>query len=122
MKLQLKQIGRDGIIRVAADGSITATDIDISKNLFEGILGPSWPQMRVVLDMDKCQYVDSSAIGWLIATNREFKKGGGAVVLYGVQQSVRQVLDLLKVGRVVPIVDDEAAALAVIANGNGGAQ
>jgi anti-anti-sigma factor len=118
MKIHMVNIGKDGVIRLAANGSLMATDFDPDgTNLLQKVLGPNWSQMRLVLDMDKCTYVDSSAIGWLISTQKECRGAGGQVVLHSVQPSVRQVLDLLKVGRVVPLVEDEPAALAVLQNG-----
>jgi hypothetical protein len=50
-----------------------------------------------------------------MASRRECERGGGLVVLHSIQPRVRQVLDLLHVGRAVPIVENEAAALTVIA-------
>jgi anti-anti-sigma factor len=118
MKIQMVSIGKDGLIRLAATGNITSGDFDASGiNPLATVLGPNYAQMRVVLDMSQCTYIDSSAIGWLIKTQKELKAAGGQFVLHSVQPSVRQVLDLLKVGRVVPIVDGEDAATAVMAGG-----
>ena len=119
MKLQLVSIERDGMVKVATQGNVTSADIDATgPNPMEQILGKNWYQSRVLLDMTSSQYIDSSAIGWLIGSSKQLKDGGGVLVVYGVQPAVRQVLDLLKVGRVVPIVEDEHAAKQVA----GGAQ
>lgn len=118
MKLQLLSIGKDGVVRVAVQGSMVAGEFDgTGDNPFQQILGPNWSQMRVILNMEDCTYIDSSAIGWLIASQKAFRSGGGQFVIHGVQPAVRQVLDLLKVGRVVQIVDSEQAASAVLAGG-----
>jgi anti-sigma B factor antagonist len=114
MKLQLMSIERDGMVKIATQGNITSADIDAAgPNPLEQILGKNWFQSRVLLDMGDTQYIDSSAIGWLIGTARHLKDGSGSLVVYGIQPSVRQVLDLLKVGRVVPLVEDETAAKQV---------
>lgn len=116
MKLQLVSIERDGLVKISTQGNITSTDIDAAgPNPLEKILGKNWPQMRVLLDMNETQYIDSSAIGWLIGSGKHLREGGGAFVVYGVQPAVRQVLDLLKVGRVVPLVEDEQTAKQVAA-------
>lgn len=118
MKLQLDSIEKDGVVKIATQGNITSADIDATgPNPMEPILGKNWHQSRVLLDMSNTQYIDSSAIGWLIGTSKQLKDGGGTLVIYGVQPAVRQVLDLLKVGRIVPIVEDEAAAKQVAAGG-----
>lgn len=115
MKLSLVSIEKDGVVRAAADGPITTADFPAeSKNPLEGLLGLNWATMRVVLDMSKVNYIDSSAIGWLIGTVRIVRDGGGTFVIHGVQPSVRQILDVLKVGRVVPTAENEAAARAMV--------
>ena len=114
MKLQLLSIEKDGLVKIATQGNITSADIDAAgPNPMQQILGVNWHQSRVLLDMTDTQYIDSSAIGWMIGTSKQLKDGGGTLTVYGVQPAVRQVLDLLKVGRVVSIVEDEEAAVAV---------
>ena len=114
MKLQLVSIEKNGLVKVATAGNITSADIDpAGNNPLQGVIGANWMQSRVLLDMGETQYADSSAVGWLIGTSKQIKDGSGAFVVYNVQPAVRQVLDLLKVGRVVPIVDDEHAATEV---------
>ncbi len=116
MKLQLVSIEKDGLVKVATAGNITAADIDpAGNNPLQGTIGQNWMQSRVMLDMGETQYIDSSAVGWLIGTSKQIKDASGAFVVYNVQPAVRQVLDLLKVGRVVPIVQDESAAKQVAA-------
>lgn len=120
MKLQLVSIERDGLVKIATQGNITSADIDATgPNPLEPILGKNWHQSRVLLDMADTQYIDSSAIGWLIGSSKQLKDGGGTLVVYGIQPGVRQVLDLLKVGRVVPLVEDEEAAKQVALSSEG---
>jgi anti-anti-sigma factor len=114
MKLQLASIEKDGIVKIATQGNITSADLDSAgPSPMQGIMGANWTQSRVLLDMSDTQYIDSSAIGWLIGTSKQMKQSNGVLVVHSVQPSVRQVLDLLKVGRVVPIVEDEDAARQV---------
>ena len=114
MKLQLVSIEKDGVVKIATQGNITSADLETGgPSPMQGILGQNWAQSRVLLNMGDTQYIDSSAIGWLIGTSKQMKDGGGTLVVHSVQPSVRQVLDLLKVGRVVPIVDDAEAARQV---------
>lgn len=104
MNISLVAIEREGLVKLASSGSITAAAFDPSgRNPLERILGPNWSTMRVILDMKKTTYIDSSAIGWLIATHRSFKEAGGALVIHDVPTNIRQVLDLLQVGRVITI-------------------
>lgn len=118
MKLQMVSIEKDGVIRVAVDGSITSADFEAEgKNPLEAVLGQSWAGTRTLLDLSKTSYIDSSAIGWLISTNRAYRDGGGSFVIHSVQPAVRQILEVLKIARVVPTAADEEAGRKLLCGG-----
>ena len=114
-KLSLVSIDKDAI-RVAAEGPITYESVIAEKNPLANLLGETWSSNRVLLSLDKTHFIDSSAIGWLISTHKEFKASNGKFVVHSIRPPVRQVLDLLKVGKVVCFADNEQAARAM-ANG-----
>jgi len=118
MKLSLAGIERDGFVKLTGEGTITAGDFPADgRNPIEAILGPAWSSFKVLLDMSSVSYIDSSAIGWLIGSVKTFREKGGALAVYHVQPTVKQVLDLLKVGRVVPLCDNELGAREVLGGG-----
>lgn len=109
-KLNLVAI-HDGCACIAATGDITAGDLRANeKNLFESALGAKWAEGKVILDMGKVRFIDSAAIGWLITSQREFKKHGGSLAVYSLDARVRRMLDILKVGQIVALASDEASA------------
>jgi len=118
MKLSLVSIEKEGFVRVGVDGNLVASEIDaVGNNPMQGLLGQTWFNNRVVLDMQKCDYIDSSAIGWFMACQKTFKQNGGQLIVHSIQPAVQQVLDLLKIGKVITIVPDEAAARAMLVQG-----
>jgi len=122
MKLSLVSIEKNGVVRVAAEGNITTQDFQSpdNKNPLEKLLGVTWFTNKVMLNLDRSDYIDSSAIGWLIGSQRAIKEGGGMLVVHSIRPSVRQILDLLKIGKVVPLVADEAEARRLV-SGDGAA-
>lgn len=106
-----------GVALLAAEGEATARDFPVGNSIhFDNLLGPKWDSTLVVLDMDRVNYIDSSAIGWLLSIHKSFRAGGGKIALYNVQPQVRQILELLKIDRVIAIKPDlDAARLAVLA-------
>jgi anti-sigma B factor antagonist len=109
---------QDGIYYLAAEGDFTAQDMPInSRHPFEEFVGPSWGAQKILLDFEQVTYIDSSAIGWLISCHRDFKHAGGLLVLHSVPQMVKQVLDILKVGKIIPLAADEREGRAVLASG-----
>ena len=109
-RLTLTSIDKDGIIRVAAEGPITYEGVITERNPLAALLGETWSSNRVLLNLEKTHFVDSAAVGWLIATHKEFKARGGKLIVHSIRPPVRQVLDLLKVGKMVTFADNEDAA------------
>src|SRR5688500_9988319 len=115
MKLVLLSIEKEGYIRIGSEGSITSDDFTSGgKNPLESIIGPAWASNRVLLDMEKNSYFDPSAIGWLINCHKEFKKSGGVLVVHSIPPKVEQVLNLLKIGKVLPLASNEHTAKALL--------
>lgn len=118
MKLCLISIERDGYVRVATDGPMSAGDfLPDRKNPFEVLLGTNWATHRVLLSLDQTPFIDSSAIGWLIGCQKDFKDAGGSLVVHSVRPAVRQMFDLLKIGRIVSFADNEQRGKAVLMAG-----
>jgi anti-anti-sigma factor len=119
MKLKLVSIERKGYVRVATEGDLTRIDVGRDQanplaNPLEAILGKLWSHNRVLLDCSRTEYLDSSAVGWIIGTNRALREGGGKLILHSIQPAVRQILDVLKVGKAVVFAVDETAAIAAL--------
>ena len=109
--LSLISIDKDGCIRVASTGNLGAGNINFSaKNPLESVLGATWSGNRVILDLSKTDFMDSTAIAWLIATTKQFRTSGGSIAIHSVAPRARQMLDILKIGKVIPIAANEAAA------------
>jgi len=117
MKLMLQQIDKSGVIKLSAAGEITVRDFAAGpKNPMETVLGNNWAANNVMLDLEKINYIDSSAIGWLIDCQRKFKERGGKLVIYSPAPRVRDVIDLLKMRQVLHLEENEAAARAAFNN------
>ena len=116
MIFKLTSVENQGIIHVASDGNLTATDLDLAgKNPLESLLGATWTTNRVLLNLSKTAYLDSSAVAWMIGTNRAFRDGGGKLIVHSLQPAVKQLLDVLKIGQAVSLVDGEEAARTAVA-------
>ena len=114
MKLKLVAIEKAGLVLVAAEDNVVAADFDAQgNNPLAQLLGVAWASNRVLMDFSMVGYIDSSAIGWLISCHRACKEAGGKFVVFSIQPSVQQILDVLKIGKVVSLAADETAARAI---------
>ena len=71
-------------------------------------------QNRAVLDMAKVTYLDSSAIGVIIACSTKLKKAGGQLRLSGVTERVFQILQMTGIDTVIALDADRDAAIAAL--------
>lgn len=122
MNVHLISVEQDGIVRLAAEGAMTASEMaSDERHLLASTVGEQWAGNRVVLSLARTDYIDSTAIGWLLSCKKQFDREGGVFVLHSIPPSVQQIFDMLKVGRVLNLARDEQEALA-IARDNGAGQ
>jgi anti-anti-sigma factor len=121
--LSLVSVDKDGCVRVASRGNITAAEMTPGpRNPLESVIGENWPGNRIILDLSRTDFIDSTVIAWLISTSKQIRTGGGAFAIHSIVPRVRQMLDLLKIGRIIPIVSDENAARKLVTGGQLAAQ
>jgi anti-anti-sigma factor len=114
MKLNVVSIEKE-LVHIQAEGDISSHDFTADgRNPFEAVLGSRWAKHQVLVDMRAVPFLDSSAIGWFMTSRREFERNGGLIVLHSIQPRVRQILDMLRIGKALPLADSEVAALTVV--------
>ena len=115
--LNLISIDRDGLVRVATQGDLTAAGVRPGgRNPLESLLGANWPAHWVLLDLGRTHFLDSAAIGWLLTSQRRLRAGGGGLAVHSAPPRVRQMFDLLRLERALPVFADEAAAREHVMN------
>jgi anti-anti-sigma factor len=100
------------VVRLRCDGDISNVDIQ-SDDPLEKLLGTDGLKRRVLLNLGKVRFLDSSGISWLLIRHKHFQENGGKLVLHDVPPLVRQPLDFMKLSRVLHVAGDEAAARAL---------
>jgi ABC-type transporter Mla MlaB component len=110
--MQMAQVGDEqGIIRVECVGSMTL-DFFLSGGdpLADPLGGTSAYARRVLLNLEKVDFIDSSGVGWLIKWHQRFKKAGGIFVIHSLPPLIRNMLKLLQLDKILELAEDEAAA------------
>lgn len=117
MGLRMVCIDDGSVVRLASDGPITSCNFASAvDNPFQTLLGAAWAKHRILLDLRQTDYIDSSAVGWLLNSHRAFTAGGGRLVLHSLHPKVRRILTTLRVDAVVPLADDEISAQYLLLN------
>jgi anti-sigma B factor antagonist len=77
-----------GCRQIEVEGEL---DLAVVGRLREAIEG-SAPSRRVVIDLGRCEFIDSTAIATIVAAQREFRAEGRKLALCGAGDQVERVL------------------------------
>ena len=99
----LRREDRNGVLLL----SVSATEVDdrnadrLSERLEQAAAGI--PQARVVLNLERIEYLSSAALGVFIAFRQKLDREGGKLRLCGLQPKIAQVFRLTKLDRAFDI-------------------
>jgi len=66
---------------------------------------------KIVLDLSQTKYCDSSGLSAILIANRLCKDTNGEFILSGLQSSVRKMIEIAQLDKVLVIVENKEAAL-----------
>ena len=65
---------------------------------------------KIVVNIECVRYMSSAALGELVSANRQIARSDGRLCLAGPTPEVSEILHITRLGKVIPIYDDLAAA------------
>jgi anti-anti-sigma factor len=110
--MRLTQVSTNEVICLDCEGEISQADFSPGQDPLPERLGPDGFRARVLINLERVEYIDSSGVSWLIVNHKRFREQGGKLVLHSVPPRVDQVFKLLKMHLVLNIQDDAQAARA----------
>jgi anti-sigma B factor antagonist len=69
---------------------------------------------RVVFDLNRLSFIDSSGCGALLTCYKQAQEMGGRVAFCQVREPVRTVLELIRLNRLIPFFDARETAAAAL--------
>jgi anti-anti-sigma factor len=109
MKMSLRSIEGEAI-SLQCEGWITQSQLKPGHDPFVQLCGPRAYSTRVLLDLERTEFIDSSGIGWLMGCHKKFNHEGGCLVLHSLPPMIKGVIELLKLNTVFRLAPDEAEA------------
>ena len=95
---------------LALEGEIDLHESPRVKEQLDPLLARKPP--RVVVDLGRVSYIDSSGLALFIEALQRVQAYGGKLVLCGLGPSVRTIFDIARLDQVFTIFPDKTAALA----------
>lgn len=111
MNIQTEMAGDVAVVSVQQDKLDMSTANDFKKNMAPVIQA----HKKVVLDMNAVSFVDSSGLGAILSCLRELSGAGGDLKLCRVQKRVRVMFELVRMHRILNILNTSEEAVTAFA-------
>jgi anti-anti-sigma factor len=112
MELTVIDSGAD-VLRLALAGRLDAAGTDAVEAAF--IAQVKGASRHVLVDVSQVSFTGSLGIRMLVAAARVATRGGRRLVLVAPQPQVAEVFGIVSLDDLIPVLGDEAAALALLA-------
>jgi len=110
VELHIETSARGAVVVVAITGDV---DIHTAPQVGDRLAGLRADGCTtVVVDLTGVGFLDSSALGVLIAAHQELAEAGGELRLAAARPQVRKVFGITRLAEVIPLFDDVDAACA----------
>lgn len=111
MKIQIKKLDQ-GIHSIELDGDLDFhSSPDLRKELTKLI---DQSVDKVLIDLEKVNYIDSSGLATFVELFQKMKKSGGKLVLFNLAQSVRSVFEIAKLDTIFQLAGTEQEAVTLV--------
>lgn len=109
--MQIAERSKDGYTILDITGDI---DLANSPMMRKALLGEIKEKKtpKVFLNLKSVRYIDSSGIATLVEGLKAARETGARLILYGLSNSVREVMQLSRLQKLFEIYDSEEQALA----------
>ncbi len=109
MQIAARHLDKITIFDITGDIDL-ATSPELRKALLRELRELRMP--RVVLNLKSVRYIDSSGVASLVEGLKASRDVGSRLVLFGLNRTVREVLQLSKLVKIFEIYEDEAQSVA----------
>lgn len=103
-----------GMCHLSLAGKISQTAVDSQSDELARLLGNSHLNQKILVSLEQTDYIDSSGIGWLLATDKKIRDAGGRLVLHSVPLDIQHVFGLMKLNAVLKIAKDKEHANSIV--------
>ena len=106
MQFETEKIGDVVVVKVQTE----VLDAANAKEFRTGITPILEADAKIVFDMSPVNFLDSSGCGTILSCLRQQNSAGGDLKMFGLQQSVRTLFELIRLHRIIDIFNtrDEA--------------
>lgn len=107
--MEVKSVQLEEIVIFTVDGEINISTSPELKKQFE-----KKPSKKVVVNLERVTYIDSSGLATLVEMLKKTRSQGGALGLSGMSEKVKSLFEITKLDKLFSIFPSQDEALAKI--------
>jgi anti-sigma B factor antagonist len=111
MKARVRRLGSAAVLKLSGKIAIGSGSDELTDSVLDLLEDGC---LRIVLDLERVSYVDSSGLGTIVACRKSALDKGAEVVLLKPVGKVFDLLQLTGLWEILPVFSDEGEALAVV--------
>ena len=104
--MDVKSFEKDGVLVFQVNGEINISTSPELKKQFE-----KQPLKKIVVDLEKVNYIDSSGLATLVEILKKTKTQGGSLGLSGLSDKVKSLFEITKLDKLFVILHTQAEAV-----------
>lgn len=105
--MDVKTSQQDGVTIVQINGEINISTSPSLKKIFE-----KEASKKIVVDLEKVSYIDSSGLATLVEVLKRARSQGGALGLAGMSDKVRSLFEITKLDKLFSIFPNQQEAVS----------
>ena len=105
--MEVKSMERDGVMVFQVNGEINISTSPDLKKQFE-----KQPSKKIVVDLEKVSYIDSSGLATLVEILKKTKLQGGSLGLAGMSDKVRSLFEITKLDKLFLVFKSQDEAVS----------
>ena len=107
--MEVKSFQAEGVLVFQVTGEINLSTSPALKKQFE-----QQPSKKIVVNLEKVHYVDSSGLAALVEILKKTKSQGGSLALTGLSDKVRSLFEITKLDKLFSVFADQTEAVSRI--------
>ena len=107
--MDIKSFEKEGVWVFQVNGEINISTSPELKKQFE-----KQPSKKVVVDLEKVNYIDSSGLATLVEILKKTKMQGGSLALAGMSDKVKSLFEITKLDKLFQITRNQEEAVSKV--------
>ena len=104
----------DNICHLSLSGKISQIVVDSCQDQLIQLVGQAHFNQTILLSLQNTNSIDSSGIGWLLATDKRIRDAGGTLVLHSLPHDIQCIFQMMRLNSILKLAKDKQSAEAIV--------